>query len=50
VLYIWAEWLNGQVECVDSAESESESLTFINEYRMAYGSAAKRVWIQETGV
>lgn len=41
---IWAEWKNGETECVDECESESEALNLINEYRMAYGPHAVRLW------
>lgn len=44
---IWAEWKNGEKECVDTAESESEALYLIGEYRMAYGDAAVRLWPRE---
>ena len=46
---IWAEWTNGEVECVDCAESESEAINLVSEYRMAYGQAARRIWVQEEG-
>lgn len=45
---IWAEWKNGEKECVDTAESESEALYLIGEYRMAYGDAAVRLWPKES--
>lgn len=44
---IWAKWKNGSVECVDTASSESEAIYLVGEYRMAYGDAAKNVWMQE---
>lgn len=43
---IWAEWRSGEVECVDSADSESEAIYLVNEYRMAFGEAATRIWTQ----
>jgi len=45
---IWVEWKNGDKECVDSADSESEAINLTNEYRMAYGESYKRVWVQES--
>ena len=43
---VWAEWFDGEVECIDSAESESEAVYLANEYRMAYQGTAARIWIQ----
>ncbi len=44
---IWAEWTNGDIECVDTVESEAEARNLVGEYQMAYGPAAKRVWSKE---
>ena len=43
---VWAEWTNGQVECVDEADTKPEAGRLVGEYRMAYSTAAKRVWFQ----
>jgi len=42
---IYAEWVNGNVECIDTAHEE-EADTLIREYTMAFGSSAKRIWKQ----
>lgn len=45
---IWVEWKNGERECIDSAESESEAVSLVPEYRMAYNPESyKRIWVQE---
>ena len=43
---IWAEWNDGSVEKVDTAEIESEAINLTSEYQMAYGQHANRVWFQ----
>jgi len=43
---IWVEWKNGEVECVDIADSETKAIYLVEEYGMAYGDAARRVWTQ----
>lgn len=43
---ILVEWKNGTVECVDSAENESEACHLVSEYRMAFGDSYKRIWMQ----
>lgn len=43
---VWAEWFDGEVECIDSADSESEAIQLASEYRQAYRGTAKRIWIQ----
>lgn len=43
---IMVEWTHGGVEMVDSCESETEAIYLVEEYRIAYGPAAVRVWMQ----
>ena len=43
---IWVEWADGASECVDSADTKSDASHLINEYRMAYGTSAKRIWVE----
>ena len=44
---IFARWLNGQSEEVDTADSKEEANILVAEYRMAYGPAALSVWYEE---
>lgn len=45
---IMVEWTNGEVECVDSAETESEAIYLVEEYRTAFNpESVNRVWMQE---
>ena len=46
VYRIMVEWNNGNVEEVDSADSESEAINLVTEYQMAYGNSYKRIWMQ----
>lgn len=43
---IWVQWQDGHVECVDSADSDSEAAYLIQEYTTAFGGAVVRVWSQ----
>jgi len=44
---IYAQWLNGQVEEVDEADNLKDARFLVQEYRMAYGEAARKVWFQK---
>ena len=43
---IWAEWDNGEVECVDEADSITAAEYVVQEYTLAYGIFARRIWKQ----
>ena len=43
---VYAEWQNGDIEEIDTAESEQEAIYLVDEYRMAFKDA-KRIWMQE---
>lgn len=47
---IWVEWTNGQVECIDTADTQTEAYSLVSEYKMAYSVSAKQVWSQRAGI
>lgn len=43
--YINVQWHDGSIETVDEFNSRREAVTNAHEYRMAYGIAARRIWV-----
>lgn len=45
---IWVEWKNGNVEHIDDAENSIEAEYIVQEYSIAYGESARRIWRRQS--
>ena len=44
---IKAMWASGKIETVDETDSRDDATYLVNEYRLAFGTAAMSVWVEQ---
>jgi len=43
---VWIKFKGDRAKRIDSAESETEAINLLEEYRKQYGNKIKNIWVQ----